>query len=46
MMHDDGSVRLNLEYFEFVHGLTMTGEGFERLFDGPAQQGRDAADAA
>jgi carbamoyltransferase len=34
---DDGSIRLNLEYFEFVHGLTMTGSGFERLFDGPAR---------
>ena len=33
----DGSIRLNLEYFEFVHGLTMTGEGFERLFGGPAR---------
>ena len=29
---DDGSIRLNLEYFDFVHGLTMTGDGFERLF--------------
>ena len=37
-VHDDGSIRLNLEYFEFVHGLTMTGEGFERLFDGPARK--------
>jgi carbamoyltransferase len=36
-VHDDGSIRLNLEYFEFAHGLTMTGEGFERLFDGPAR---------
>jgi carbamoyltransferase len=35
---DDGSIRLNLEYFEFVHGLTMTGGGFERLFDGPARK--------
>ena len=34
---DDGSIRLNLEYFEFVHGLTMTGERFARLFDGPAR---------
>ena len=34
-IHEDGSIRLNLEYFEFVHGLTMTGEGFERLFGGP-----------
>ena len=36
-IHDDGSIRLNLEYFEFVHGLTMTAAGFERLFDGPAR---------
>ena len=34
---DDGSVRLNLDYFEFVHGLTMTGKGFERLFGAPAR---------
>ena len=34
-IHEDGSIRLNLEYFEFVHGLTMTGAGFERLFGGP-----------
>ena len=34
---DDGSIRLNLEYFEFVHGLTMTGERFGRLFGGPAR---------
>ena len=33
----DGSVRLNLDYFEFVHGLTMTGPGFERLFGAPAR---------
>jgi carbamoyltransferase len=37
-IHEDGSIRLNLEYFEFVHGLTMTGIGFERLFGGPARQ--------
>jgi carbamoyltransferase len=34
-IHDDGSIRLNLDYFEFVHALTMTGGGFERLFGGP-----------
>ena len=34
-IHDDGSIRLNLEYFDFVHGLRMTGPGFERLFGGP-----------
>jgi len=32
---EDGSLRLNLEHFEFHRGLTMTGEGFERLFGGP-----------
>jgi carbamoyltransferase len=32
---DDGSIRLHLENFEFVHGLTMTGTGFERVFGGP-----------
>ena len=36
-IRDDGSIRLNLEYFEFVQGLTMTGPGFERLFGGPAR---------
>ena len=40
-IHDDGSIRLNLEYFEFVHGLTMTGGGFERLFGGPARRPDD-----
>jgi carbamoyltransferase len=37
-VHSDGSIRLNLEYFDFVHGLTMTGAGFERLFGGPARE--------
>src|SRR5579862_9521361 len=32
---EDGSLQLNLENFEFHRGLTMTGEGFERLFGGP-----------
>jgi carbamoyltransferase len=33
----DGSIRLNLDCFEFTHGLTMTGERFARLFGGPAR---------
>jgi carbamoyltransferase len=37
-IHADGSIKLNLEYFDFVHGLTMTGAGFEKLFDGPARK--------
>ncbi|MGE5346687.1 MAG: carbamoyltransferase, partial [Acidithiobacillales bacterium] len=31
---DDGSIRLNMEYFDFASRLRMTGEGFERLFGG------------
>ncbi|MFH1462800.1 MAG: carbamoyltransferase N-terminal domain-containing protein [Pseudomonadota bacterium] len=34
-LKDDGSFRLNLAHFAFHRGLTMTGPGFERLFDGP-----------
>jgi carbamoyltransferase len=34
----DGSFRLNLEYFNYCTGLTMTNGKFERLFDGPARK--------
>ncbi|HEY2415866.1 MAG TPA: carbamoyltransferase [Pirellulaceae bacterium] len=34
-MHDDGSLILNQEYFNYVTGLTMTSERFHRLFGGP-----------
>lgn len=34
----DGSFRLNMEYFDFCHGLTMTGRKFERLFGRPRRQ--------
>jgi carbamoyltransferase len=37
-IRDDGSLWMNQEYFTYAHGLTMTGKGFERLFDGPARQ--------
>ena len=36
-IHDDGSIRLDLDKFEFAHGLTMTGAAFEELFGGPAR---------
>jgi carbamoyltransferase len=36
-IRDDGSLWMNLEYFTYPHGLTMTGKAFERLFDGPAR---------
>jgi len=31
----DGSFRLNLDYFNYCTGLTMTNERFDALFDGP-----------
>ncbi|MCA9292803.1 MAG: carbamoyltransferase [Phycisphaerales bacterium] len=31
----DGSFRLDMSYFNFCQGLTMTGRKFERLFGGP-----------
>jgi carbamoyltransferase len=34
----DGSLWMNMEYFEYPHGLTMTGGRFEQLFGGPARQ--------
>ena len=37
-IREDGSLWMNEEYFTYVHGLTMTGSKFERLFDGPARQ--------
>jgi carbamoyltransferase len=36
-VRDDGSLWMNMEYFTYPHGLTMTGDRFERLFDGPAR---------
>jgi carbamoyltransferase len=34
----DGSFRLNLDYFNYCTGLTMTNEKFADLFGGPARQ--------
>ena len=31
----DGSFRLNLDYFNYCTGLTMTSEHFDALFGGP-----------
>jgi len=36
-IRDDGSFRLNMDYFGFHDGLTMTNDRFARLFDGPAR---------
>jgi carbamoyltransferase len=37
-IRDDGSLWMNLDYFTYPHGLTMTGTGFERLFGGPPRK--------
>lgn len=34
----DGSIRLDLSYFNFCHGLTMTSTRFHKLFGGPPRQ--------
>src|SRR5919109_3510603 len=38
---DDGSFRLNLDYFDYCTGLTMTNERFDALFGGPARRPED-----
>ena len=35
---DDGSVKLNQEYFNYSQGLRMTNGAFDRLFAGPPRQ--------
>ena len=35
---DDGSLRLNLDYFHFLRGLRMTNSKFDRLFGGPRRR--------
>ena len=37
-IRDDGSIRMNHEYFTYAHGLRMTGTAFERLIGRPARQ--------
>src|SRR4029077_2887537 len=34
----DGSFWLNMKYFNYCQGLTMTGRRFERLFGGPPRR--------
>ena len=35
---DDGSFRLNMQYFDYCTGLTMTNERFHSLFGGPPRK--------
>lgn len=37
-LHDDGSITLDLSYFNYCQGLTMTSEKFHDLFDGPPRK--------
>ena len=37
-IHPDGSFRLNMEYFDYCTGLTMTNRKFDELFGGPARR--------
>jgi carbamoyltransferase len=41
-LREDGSLRLNMKYFNFAHGLTMTNARFDELFGGRprASEGR------
>ncbi len=37
-LKDDGSFRMDMSYFNYCHGLTMTNSKFARLFGGPARK--------
>ena len=37
-LKEDGSFKLNMKYFNFAAGLTMTNRRFHKLFDGPPRQ--------
>ena len=37
----DGSFRMDMQYFNYCTGLTMTNERFDRLFGAPARNGRE-----
>ena len=37
-LKEDGSFRLNLKYFNYSTGLTMTNQNFDRLFGGPPRK--------
>jgi len=37
-LKDDGTFRLNMDYFNYTVGLTMTNQKFDQLFEGPPRQ--------
>ena len=40
-LKDDGTFRLNMDYFNYAAGLTMTNRKFDRLFGGPPHKPED-----
>jgi len=38
LLKEDGSFKLNMDYFNYVHGLTMTNGAFDGLFGGPPRK--------
>ena len=45
-MKDDGTFRLNQEYFDYCTGLTMTNGRFDELFGGPPRRSEDRSRSA
>ena len=39
-LKDDGSFRMDMSYFNYCQGLTMTSQKFDRLFGGPPRRRR------
>ena len=37
-LRGDGSLRLNMKYFNYCQGLTMTNKAFDQLFEGPPRK--------
>lgn len=37
-LKEDGSLAMDMRYFNYCQGLTMTANGFDKLFDGPARK--------
>jgi len=37
-LKEDGSFKMNMEYFNYLHGLTMTNGAFSRLFEGDVRK--------
>ena len=44
-LREDGSFRLNLDYFDFLRGTRMTNDRFHRLFGGPPRRPEERIEA-